>query len=1088
MKITNNGVGRKASHLLNIPFSPLGSMPIVYNITPNAEYCKNGDLIKLYIACDQANYSIFANFSVLDNQFLPEKEQIMDYQNGNYSINYILSLNNTKPNGIYPITIITKNNITGLSIVNTTCLGLDNIIPNIYINAPQNGAFLKTAVISIEGFMNATGSKIRSAAINDSRFGLLTNIIGKDVVNFVIVNNTFIKEGAVFIKITINDSVNLVNHTEVIFTLDNTIPKTKYDNSINYTLSINQTLLFITMHIDGTYSPIKKFEWNISQFKIFFNTTNPIGAIGSQIVVLSNFGKELFSDGKYTLNVTISDSVNLSSSLFIPFILDTIPPSFEAIIQNISVPEYYHSVKVSIVNPRDAVSGIKSIFLSYSTNNEKTWNTVNITQLHYGVIPKFPYQTLVIYKINLTDNYGNSINREFSYTVLDLVPPVIGNIQRQPLAPNQYDVVNISVANVFDESAGVAYIYLNYSINGGLNWILKNITAMKWGLIENQPPNTKVLYQIIVIDNAGNEVKSTIEEYIVQFYYDYNRLVIFIIVIGSIVALSTYSAKKIYSGRKLRKLRLEFLNEKEEFKSYTDLRLEDINILLIDIKSVKTNLTKLLQVQWIPEEIASKSDTLHRYRLIKEFIGITQFSNEINTLKTEWMIKKQEFDAKFHALERNAKFSKQELIFLAKIDACIFFSGTLIRSFRKKYPLYVEGKRSHLKVEYPLNTFDKKLAKIINGFQEKYNDFAKEFDQLLISRKNKLIEDRLNALDQIFKEPDEWLKNAEEWSKILPLPKERGYNYLLKLKKEQYDSIKDEFQLKIEKFRAELSSSIEFAQDFMKWNYDNALNKLKKFEKAIYEDLIRFISTEEIDSSNIDDFIKEKFNLFKKMIEEDKRKVDEFYETHKEFHLQEIFEEWTAFLEEIPHNLKRIRIDLNKYSLPIYRLFKLIRGVTTNFYQNSVNSIEKLNNYGANLIPPNEKFSVLDELFSKVVWEVNRIDNEIKKWIDLLPFDLETQHLIILLKSWSEIKEEVFERLNKLGKEKKIYKCEIMHEILDPLNSEVWECSNCGAIACMEHLEKWYHRKQAPECFKCGKTSTFKLKTFADLRIDQQLS
>jgi hypothetical protein len=60
-------------------------------------------------------------------------------------------------------------------------------------------------------------------------------------------------------------------------------------------------------------------------------------------------------------------------------------------------------------------------------------------------------------------------------------------------------------------------------------------------------------------------------------------------------------------------------------------------------------------------------------------------------------------------------------------------------------------------------------------------------------------------------------------------------------------------------------------------------------------------------------------------------------------------------------------------------------------------------------------------------------------------------------------------------KEKKIYKCEIMHEVLDPLNTEVWECSNCGAIACMEHLEKWYHRKQAPECFKCGKTSTFKI-------------
>jgi hypothetical protein len=145
-----------------------------------------------------------------------------------------------------------------------------------------------------------------------------------------------------------------------------------------------------------------------------------------------------------------------------------------------------------------------------------------------------------------------------------------------------------------------------------------------------------------------------------------------------------------------------------------------------------------------------------------------------------------------------------------------------------------------------------------------------------------------------------------------------------------------------------------------------------------------------------------------------------------------------------------------------------------------VKSIEKLNSSNAESISPGEKFSPLDELFSKIIWEVNRIDNEIKKWIDLLPFDLETQHLIILLKGWSEIKEEIFEKLNKLGKEKKIYKCEIMHEVLDPLNTEVWECSNCGAIACLEHLEKWYHRKQSPECFKCGKTSTFKLKTFLE--------
>jgi hypothetical protein len=35
----------------------------------------------------------------------------------------------------------------------------------------------------------------------------------------------------------------------------------------------------------------------------------------------------------------------------------------------------------------------------------------------------------------------------------------------------------------------------------------------------------------------------------------------------------------------------------------------------------------------------------------------------------------------------------------------------------------------------------------------------------------------------------------------------------------------------------------------------------------------------------------------------------------------------------------------------------------------------------------------LSKTFSSIIWEVNRIDNEIKKWINLLPFDLETPQL-----------------------------------------------------------------------------------------------
>jgi len=1056
-----------------MPLNQLGDEPLVYNITSNEQYFKNGDLIKLTVVCDQANYTISANFSTIDDQFFPGIENFSDYQNGTYLINYTLNLNNTRPDGLYQIIVNTTNMATGFSTLNTTFLNLDNTIPNIYIRTPENGAFLKTSNITIEGFMNATGSKISLGTINDTRFEFLTNLIGNAEGNFVIGNKSTITEGHVSLRLGLRDSVNLINSTVISFTLDTTIPTL----TINAIQSLGNEIV-INLGVGGTFSPVSDFQYNISEFIILVGGS-PIGEV-SHTLILANLGNPLM-DGKYTLNITVKDSVNLTYSYFIPLIIDLSPPLFEAILQNITDPEYYQKVNVTIVNPYDTVSGINNIIFYYSIDNKTSWNSIDITGINWVVIPSLPYQTLVYYQFKLKDNKNNENNSKiFNYTTTDKIAPILGEIHQNPVNPNQNTPVIITITSAIDLGAGIAYIYINYSTNVGLNWTLKDITLTKWGLIENQPPDTQVLYQIIVVDKAGNEEKSEIIEYIVYFEFDYGSLFIFLAIFGSVVGLSAYSAKVVYSKRKQKKLRLENLNEKEKFNSYTDLRLEDLNFLLNDIESVESDLNKLLKFQWISEEGASKANKAYRYRMIKEFLGVTQFSNELIAIETGWTVKKQEFDEKFRVLRKESHVSKREMRLFGRIDACIIALGKLSRTFRKRFPLYIEEEQSRLKLEYPLAVFDQKLAKVMNEFQGKYNEFTKEFEQLLIARKNKVIEDRLNELDSLFKETDEWLKNAEAWSKVLPLPKDRGYNYVLRLKKDQYNSLKDDFSLKIEKLRAELSSSIAFAQDFIKWNYDSSVNKLKKFEKVIYEDVVRFVSAEDFDPVNINVLIEEKFNALNSAFETDRRKVNEFYDSHKEFHLQEIYEEWTAFVKDLPVALNKLKTNLNKYIQPVYRLFNLITGTKMNFYRDTMRSIERLSSSSPSSINPDEPVSPLDTVFSNIIWKINRIDNEIKNWIDLLPFDLETSQLMIILRDWSETKEEIFEKLNKLGKEKKIYKCEIMHEVLDPLNTEVWECSNCGAIACLEHLERWYHRKQAPECFKCGKVGTFKLKVFAE--------
>ncbi|MFX1297783.1 MAG: hypothetical protein ACFFD2_23420 [Promethearchaeota archaeon] len=385
-------------------------------------------------------------------------------------------------------------------------------------------------------------------------------------------------------------------------------------------------------------------------------------------------------------------------------------------------------------------------------------------------------------------------------------------------------------------------------------------------------------------------------------------------------------------------------------------------------------------------------------------------------------------------------------------------------------------------VKYPLDEFESMFAKAIDEFVKRYGEFENKFEQLLISRKIKEAETGINDLDSLFENTDKWLKSAEEWSKTSQIPIDSDYNDLLQLKKEEYDSIKDGVQLKIEKLRAELTSSIRFSQNFIQWNYSNLNARLQKFKTVISQEILRFISSEEnefsnINSySNINSFLDKKFEEFRLPIQSDKEKVAAFYDTHQEFHIEEVYNKWNEIINEIPSKLQAIRSNLDEFIRPLHRLDLLIKGITKNFYRDSNKEINKYSKYEIPHREAEEKLTPLNILFSNIVWEINRIDNEIKDRINLLPFDLETPQLVILLRGWNETKEEILEKLNTLSQEQKVYKCEIMHEILDPLNIEIWECSNCGAVSCIEHLEKWYHRKKAPECFKCGKLNTFRLK------------
>ncbi|NVM31496.1 MAG: hypothetical protein HWN65_21840 [Candidatus Helarchaeota archaeon] len=1243
--------------------------PVINNVTTTAQYVKDGDFIELYIICDQANYSVFANFSMIDDAFLPADEKILDYNNRTYRVNYTLNLLNNISDGTYQVLINVTNTTTSeFTIYTDLNLTLDNTLPSsAAITSPGEGAYLKgnhtlQAVAADAG----TGVQYVEFWLDDAGNGTLLDIDYSAPYNYTWDTNST-PEGPHALFVRVYDLAGNANTSLAInITIDNTIPSaatmtspgegaylkgnhtlqavaadagtgvqyvefwlddagtgtrldTDYSAPYNYTWDTNSTpegphALFVRVYdlagnantslainitIDntipnitivsitqisgnyfiivgnasGTFSPISYFHYNITNFTL---SQDPTGKL-SEFFFLDNGGQPL-AEGFYVLTITLNDSVDFTNSLDIPLTVDTTPPTgSQSASTNLGSPQNgdpIGSIWVNGTASDGAGTGMLNVTVVWTNHTGNPWSTNlgtneswafnNVSAINDGIwgimieitdksrnsrnISCFIFVDTVVptgsqdlvtqafqttdqnglvwingtagdingsgilnvfiegwngtgnpwsanqnttdawsfsnasaildgrweVYVNITDCASNSFNLT-CYVKIDTRPPLVETIQRNPMSPNQYMEVNISIAFLNDSGSEIVSILLKYSIDDGATWNWKNITQNNWGLIESQPPFTTVRYQIIVIDGAGNKYASGIMSYSVKF--DYTRLLIILIIIGAVAGASTYTGKKFYSKRKQRSLQLQFMTEKKEFTTYIDYRLSEIDIILNDINTIESKLDTLLKYQWVYPKVKLKQEDSNRYQLIREYVGTSQLSTEITDLKIDLDIKLKEMDKKFHSIKPHLQLSHKITRFDQKLDAAVYSLNRLNKELRIKYSyLYEDEIESPRKVEFPFKAFDQVLAKCLNTFQVKYEALAKKLDQLLISRKIKLIEKRIDELELVFKETDEWLQKAEKWSKKLPLPKDRGYKYLLKLKNKQYSSVKNEFGMKIEKFRAELMSSITFAQNFINWNLENLQKRLMKFETVIFEDALRYISSEDANIASIDLFMEEKFNYFNSLLTDDKTKVDEFYGTHKEFYIQELYKEWVALVEDIPAKLEELRHGLNTFIQPLHRLFKLIKGTTINFYEESMAEIEK--HAESEHIPTevSDELTPLSILFSHTVWKINRIDNEINDWINLLPFDLETPQLIILLREWNETKEEVLGKLNTLSREQKIYKCEIMHEILDPLNEEVWECSNCGAIACNEHLERWYHRKKAPECFKCGKTNTFKLK------------
>ena len=111
-----------------------------------------------------------------------------------------------------------------------------------------------------------------------------------------------------------------------------------------------------------------------------------------------------------------------------PAMIDNIPPSIGELIMSPEEPVEDEEVTIK-VNVTDALSGVREVILSYSTDGRATWTNITMTLgpdgYYTAVIPGQPAGTTVLYRIYACDLVGNwAISPEYSYTVRAKPPSV----------------------------------------------------------------------------------------------------------------------------------------------------------------------------------------------------------------------------------------------------------------------------------------------------------------------------------------------------------------------------------------------------------------------------------------------------------------------------------------------------------------------------------------------------------------------------------------------------------------------------------------------------------------------------------------
>ncbi|NHI93976.1 MAG: hypothetical protein EAX96_15920 [Candidatus Lokiarchaeota archaeon] len=486
----------------------------------------------------------------------------------------------------------------------------------------------------------------------------------------------------------------------------------------------------------------------------------------------------------------------------------------------------------------------------------------------------------------------------------------------------------------------------------------------------------------------------------------------------------------------------------------------------------------------------NEENLIIEYRLFKKFIGINEILEDLEVVLNKIVLYLDELNKKYRKVGFEEDFKKDfeqlENLKKKKDEEIAFFLKNLRHIFIKTFYLSDYDKLKADVQSYQISEFEFQFKKFIIFFENKYEDINKNLEDWLSTNVLSQINEEIKILELSFSEIEIWFQNASNWANNLKIPKGYGFHLQLSDKWSIYFQKKDEFKAKILILKEIIQKSIRLTRDFISWNIVLINDNKNKLNKDIRNKIFTKLKNIDVEILDIDELLKVDIENLKQVTLNENKKMQLFFKSHDSYPIEDLIIEWNENFEEFIRILDDIKKEI-KNNYKYLARFIIINKALFNYIEYKINA--HIINYEDYVQKNRDRigFKLINKFINEKSSKIKRKIEEFERYyINLcnnLPFILSEISISFFIFDWESHKEKIETSLNQFISKKFQFKCDIMQEYLDPYKKEIWECSNCGAISCNEHLEKWYLKKGTPQCFKCGQIGSFSKKKIEGISL-----